>query len=145
MRNAELERLSTTDHLTGLRNRRYFMEQIEAQLVRSDRDRERFGVIAIDLDHFKQVNDTYGHHVGDEVLVHVTQIMQAQCRDVDTLARMGGEEFMVLAVDVDLQGLVTAAERFRRAIESSPLLSVDGHRIAVTASVGAMLHQSGMA
>ncbi len=142
--NAELERLSTTDHLTGLRNRRYFLDQVEQQLVRSKRAKERFGVIAIDLDHFKKVNDSYGHGIGDEVLVHVTGLMQGQCRDVDTLARMGGEEFMVLPLDVDLQGLVTAAERFRNAIEASPLQASNGQRIAVTASIGAMLYKEGM-
>ena len=142
--NAELERLSTTDALTGLRNRRYFLEQLERELARVQRGGPSFGLIALDIDHFKAVNDRFGHAGGDQALTHIARVMENQCRVTDTLARVGGEEFMVLAVATDADALLVAAERLRQVIARHPV-SVEGEReLEITASIGAVLGGPGV-
>ncbi len=134
--NRELERLSTTDALTGLRNRRYFLDQLERELARVCRGGPTFGLLALDIDHFKRVNDEFGHAGGDRALIHVARVMEDQCRVTDTLARMGGEEFSLLAVATDADALLIAAERMRAAIANNPVQMGEGRELAVTASFG---------
>lgn len=137
--NDELARLSTTDGLTGLRNRRYFQQQLEHELERYHRGGAAFGLISLDLDHFKNINDCHGHQTGDAVLTQTARILESHCRAVDTLARVGGEEFMVLVVDCDQAHLLAAAERLRKAVEDHEVVTHTPIALSVTTSLGATL------
>jgi len=132
----ELERQAGTDHLTGVANRRRFMARLGVEFERIVRHPElRCSVLELDLDHFKRVNDSFGHAAGDAVLVHVTQLMQQETRVLDLVGRIGGEEFMILLPDTDPQEAMELAERLRRRVERTPVL-YDGRAIGVTASIG---------
>ena len=134
----ELFRLATHDDLTGLSNRRSFTEELERELLRGKRSGQTSAVLMIDLDHFKRVNDTYGHAVGDRVLRHfATQARQA-LREIDALARIGGEEFAAILPEADADSALAAAERLRAAIERS-VLNVEGLSLPITASIGVSL------
>ena len=133
----EAELRSRTDSLTGVFNRRHFHEVLEAELARAERDRSTPGVLVVDIDHFKRVNDSFGHQVGDEVLLEVANRISMVLRSYDSIARWGGEEFVVLAPAVPDEGVLgRVGEQLRRAIGSRPILAA-GREIAVTASVGA--------
>ncbi|MCQ2054632.1 MAG: diguanylate cyclase [Fibrobacter sp.] len=116
--NKKLDRISRTDDLTGLPNRRDMNETIEHEMGRSARTHKPFCFIFIDVDHFKQVNDTYGHYCGDLVLKTVAQTLRNQLRRYDVLARFGGEEFLALIPESNLEGALAVAERFRKQVES---------------------------
>ena len=132
----QLRLQASTDELTGVANRRSLMTQLAAEYERVQRHPEqRCGVLAIDLDHFKQVNDTWGHAVGDEMLRHVTRLMQQETRSLDVVGRSGGEEFTVLLPDTGPMQAFELAERLRKCIEYSPL-ETGLHTIAVTVSIG---------
>ncbi|MCR9278742.1 MAG: diguanylate cyclase [Pseudomonadaceae bacterium] len=137
--NERLKALSVTEDLTGLKNRRFIQERLEQEFERLRREGNRFGLLSIDLDHFKSVNDQYGHLVGDQALCHVSRAMESECRAMDTLARVGGEEFMVLLLDMDPNSLADAAERFRRVIEANPMTLAYGGQLTLTASIGGAL------
>jgi diguanylate cyclase (GGDEF)-like protein len=112
-RNRELERLSVTDLLTGLHNRRYLIDAFEKEIQRADRRERPFCVLMIDVDRFKEYNDTHGHLVGDQVLVTMGRVLTDATRDLDVLARYGGEEFIALLPECDLANAVKAGERIR--------------------------------
>ncbi len=131
----ELERLARADDLTGIANRRYLEESLDGRLDEARRYGWRFGVLYADLDDFKQINDRYGHIVGDQFLVTAARTLVANLRAFDVAARIGGEEFVAVVVNVDLQTLKSVADRFRRLLRSS-WLEVDDERVHVTASVG---------
>ena len=131
----EIERRARTDVLTGLSNRRYFEEQIERLLDECDRYGGPVSLVVADLDHFKQVNDTYGHDVGDAVLQHVAKLFKDGVRTVDIVTRYGGEEIACLLPQTDLAGAREFAERMRKVIEAKPV-SVKTHSVAVTCSLG---------
>jgi diguanylate cyclase (GGDEF)-like protein len=131
-KNRELEVLSVTDRLTGLFNRRKLDQILEEELIRSRRYAINFSVIIIDIDHFKHVNDTYGHGVGDTVLEGMAKIMRERTREADALARFGGEEFVMVCRHSGLAGSLTNAEKLREAIAAHDFPQV-GH---VTASFG---------
>ena len=136
-----LELAARTDPLTGLANRRHFAEELEHELARARRSKRPLTMIVCDLDHFKDVNDTYGHMTGDEVLRLVGQVLADQSREVDLPARFGGEEFAVILPETDLDAGEIAAERLRREIERRT--SVEGP--AITLSLGvACTQQVGM-
>jgi len=130
-RNRELERLSVTDALTGLRNRRFLIEAFEQEITRSDRHERPFCVLMIDVDSFKQYNDTHGHQAGDRVLVGMGRVITDAVRDLDVAARYGGEEFIVLLPECDLDNAIMAGERVR-----SRLARETFDHGAVTISVG---------
>jgi len=131
------EKAATVDVLTGLRNRRWLNEAFERQLQRTLRSGQPVSVLMIDADHFKHVNDTHGHIVGDEVLVHVGHTLATGLRPQDLLARYGGEEFAVLLPNVPHGEALAAADRLRRAIETSPpKTSAGGLLRPVTVSIG---------
>lgn len=132
---AELERLATTDELTGLVNRRYFFEQARAALSRADRDKLPLTLALLDLDHFKQVNDRYGHAGGDAVLRHFAVLASAALRSTDVLARIGGEEFAVLMHDTDGPGAAVVLERVRAAVEQT-VMPFEGQDLTVRLSGG---------
>jgi len=117
--NQKLQSLAVTDGLTGLHNHRAFQDYLEEQFQTAMRNKQPLALILMDVDHFKQYNDTYGHQAGDEVLRQVAQILQAHVREGDFVARYGGEEFVVVLPRADLESAVAVAERLRRAVESA--------------------------
>jgi diguanylate cyclase (GGDEF)-like protein/PAS domain S-box-containing protein len=116
--NEKLEILSTTDPLTGLSNRRHIAKKIKEEIRKAERYQSGFSVIMIDLDHFKTINDTYGHHVGDLALQSVARVLRENVRDIDLVGRYGGEEFLILLPSTDLESGYIIAERMRKNIES---------------------------
>jgi diguanylate cyclase (GGDEF)-like protein len=117
------EEAAFTDHLTGLANRRRFERQLEREVARAARYDHAFCVLLIDIDNFKEVNDTYGHDAGDEALRRVGNAVQAGTRGIDTGARIGGDEFAVILPETDLEHGLEVAERLRAAVAS---MEVDG-------------------
>jgi len=115
-KNEELERLSITDGLTGLFNRRHLMQTLEGEVRRAQRQKHPFAILMVDVDHFKKYNDSHGHQAGDEVLRRVGVLLKEATRDVDCAARYGGEEFVVLLTDTTLAGGTDAAQRIRRQL-----------------------------
>jgi diguanylate cyclase (GGDEF)-like protein len=134
--NLLLKTLATSDPLTGLPNRRLFDERLEAEWERVVRLGGAFGVVAIDVDHFKKYNDAFGHPAGDECLKLVAGAIDASRRAIDTPARLGGEEFAILFPDVDASGAVAAAERVREAVERLKIEHPHSEGGLVTISVG---------
>jgi diguanylate cyclase (GGDEF)-like protein/PAS domain S-box-containing protein len=132
---AEVERASRVDPLTGLFNRRHAAEAMQAELARADRTGTTTGLVLLDLDRFKTVNDTHGHAAGDAVLVEVSRRIETAVRSYDTVARWGGEEFIVLVPDVDEQGVRRVAEGIRAEIAAAPITTAGG-AITITASCG---------
>jgi diguanylate cyclase (GGDEF)-like protein len=130
-----LRTLSQTDQLTGLSNRRVMMHRLQEEHARYKRSGHRYGVIMLDLDFFKKVNDTYGHGVGDQVLCGVAGVFRTCLRSTDTVARMGGEEFMFLAPMTEEAGAIVQAERLCQAVRDARLLT-DAGNLSVTLSLG---------
>ena len=112
-----IEKLSITDKLTSICNRSKIDDTIENELKRSSRYKDSFGIILIDIDYFKKVNDTYGHLVGDEVLIGIANILKENIRTIDTVGRWGGEEFLIVCPKADKKGVVTLAENLRKKLE----------------------------
>ena len=133
--NEALRRSVSYDHLTGLANRRAFFEAAESELERWSRTRSPLSLIVIDADHFKVVNDTYGHHAGDAVLRHLAAGIAAASRTMDFVARFGGEEFVVLLPSTDLAGAGVVARRILNSV-AAQVVEVDGKRICYTVSAG---------
>ncbi|HZP81564.1 MAG TPA: diguanylate cyclase, partial [Chthonomonadaceae bacterium] len=129
--NARLQSLATTDGLTGLNNHRTFQERLAEEFRRAQRYETPLSLILLDVDHFKQYNDTFGHPAGDDVLKTVAAILQAATRDSEFVARYGGEEFVIVLPQTDREDAIQAAERYRHSIES-----VAWPRRKVTASFG---------
>jgi len=132
---AEIERMATTDGLTGLFNHRIFQEKLTDELKRSERYATPLSLLLTDIDKFKQVNDTYGHPVGDLVLKGVAGILKQEIRDIDIAARYGGEEFAVILPGTDSAGARIIAERLRKAIMAETF-TADGKTLKVTTSIG---------
>ncbi len=134
-RSQTLEHAALTDALTGMQNRRYFDDALKEYLDEFRRIDKPVGLMILDLDHFKLVNDTHGHDVGDEVLRAVADCLKDMTRYHDVVARLGGEEFAVVAPNMDNEMLHRLAERIRRSIAGMAVLS-GNVRLKVTASVG---------
>lgn len=117
--NAELAALATTDGLTGLKNHRAFQERLSEEMRRSVRYGTSLSVVLLDVDHFKQYNDSFGHPAGDEVLKAVARVLRRGARDTDLAARYGGEEFILILPQTDSTGAATIAERIRQGIEAA--------------------------
>jgi two-component system, cell cycle response regulator len=133
--NQELERLAATDPLTGVANRREFLAKSVAECARAARARSPISVLSVDLDHFKDVNDRYGHQTGDVVLQAFVREITAILRPGDLLGRVGGEEFLVMLPDTTRAAAQTAAERIRRGIEAL-VISAGGNSVRITVSIG---------
>ncbi|WP_338600699.1 GGDEF domain-containing protein [Desulfoferula mesophila] len=130
-----LQRLAALDPLTGIYNRRFGMARLREEFSRAVRDDSPLGVVLVDLDHFKSVNDTYGHLVGDRVLVHLVKLARSVMREGDVLVRYGGEEFLAILPAASRGDCVEVAERLRRLLSESAV--TDGEqRIRVTLSAG---------
>ena len=143
-KNAILERMALTDPLTGLPNRRAADLIARKELLRRARAAAPIAMVVIDADHFGQVNRDYSLTGGDQVLVWLTGVMQASIRAADTLCRVGGEEFLVIAPETDMAGAETLAERLRANVEASHTV-YDGHTIKMTISIGAAVADAAMA
>lgn len=131
----ELEKIATTDFLTGINNSRSFTEISENEVRRAMRFRHSLCVIMLDIDHFKQINDTYGHATGDMVLKKVVEIGRVSLRGIDTFGRLGGEEFGILLPHTDIAGAITVAEHLRGVIEKAEI-KTHANSIKITASFG---------
>ncbi len=117
--NRQLIELSSTDYLTKILNRKALMEKLDYEIRRITRTKADLCIFMIDADHFKKVNDTYGHLTGDKILIQMTQIIQKTIRNTDFFGRFGGEEFIVVFPDCDLPGGLEVAERIRAAIQDT--------------------------
>ena len=114
-----LLRFAFTDFLTGLKTRGYFEQQLELEIARSERNRQSFALLMVDIDWFKPLNDRYGHHAGDQVLRDVAALLMKDMRDLDTVARYGGEEFVIILPETTESEAQFVAQRLRRAVEQS--------------------------
>ena len=142
--NKKLELISKTDELTGLPNRRDMNETIANEMGRSARTHKPFCFIFIDIDHFKNINDTYGHACGDIILKSVAQTIRGLLRKYDVFARYGGEEFLTLLPETDLEGAAVVAERFRKQIEKMTVRYADFTiKITITLGVAKFDHRLG--
>ena len=142
----QLEELATIDHKTGLLNVAAWHEHARRELVRAEREAASFGVLMVDLDHFKRVNDTYGHLAGDEVLRAVAQMLESEIREYDSAGRFGGEEFAVLIPDSSPPDVVSIAERLRRRVTELEIVAPTdaGSRTinGLSASIGVAVYPS---
>ncbi len=141
---AALAHQASTDPLTGIDNRRAFMDRLNSDLARSRRNQMPLGVLILDLDHFKYINDTYGHAAGDAILCHVSRLIVDSLRQGDRVGRLGGEEFGILLPDTDPEGMRMAGERLRIQIAHHPAPgSEQWPAIAVTVSIGGVWTRDG--
>lgn len=138
--NESLMLFAFTDHLTGLRTRGYFEQQLELEIKRSDRKSEPCTLLMLDIDHFKRLNDSFGHSIGDQVLREMAKVFTQDMREVDTVARYGGEEFVIILPDTTAPEGYAVAERIRSAVERTSFLSgpetVCLAPLALTISIG---------
>lgn len=131
----ELERLATTDGLTGVYNRNHFLALFQQEFRRAERYDQPLSVLVMDIDHFKAINDTYGHHAGDRVLAMFAEVASSILRDEDFLGRLGGEEFGIVLIQTASDGATLLAERLRGVVETM-VAECDGQAIRVTVSTG---------
>lgn len=135
--NQRLQEMSIRDGLTTLFNRRHFDGRLEEEAQRARRYARKFALEMIDIDHFKRVNDTYGHTCGDEILKQIAQIMKENTRETDVICRYGGEEFSILLIETDEESAYDHAERLRETVAASPFTNgQDPLSEKVTISVG---------
>ncbi len=134
---SKLDRLARTDRLTGAFNRGHIMEVLEAEIERTRRSDVAFSFIILDVDFFKKFNDTFGHQAGDYVLVETVKRLDSALRSTDVLGRYGGEEFVAILPDTNLEGALSVAENLRRVISQTPFTSSEGRNLGtVTVSLG---------
>lgn len=131
----ELRRLATTDELTGANNRRHFMSRAEEEIARANRYGTPVTILTLDIDLFKRVNDTYGHPVGDKVLIKLVKVCLETLRITDIFARMGGEEFSAILPETDIDNAAISAERVRQAIQRTSV-PIDNGKVVFTVSLG---------
>ena len=135
----ELSELVSTDALTGLFNFRHFKTVLQAEMDRSKRSGIPTSLVLVDLDHFKAVNDTYGHEIGNQALQHLAEILRSEVRTTDIVCRYGGEEFAMIFPETHLNLAVKVADRIREQIAANPVPLEDGE-INLTASMGASVY-----
>ncbi len=141
--NEGLLRFAFTDYLTGLRTRGYFEQQLELEFKRAERKQQKFALLMIDIDHFKVLNDTFGHHVGDQLLRDVTSILMKDMREVDTVARYGGEEFVIILPETTQEGALYVAQRLRRSVEQAKFFAGSPHSVQhLTISIGVAVYDA---
>ncbi len=133
--NQELERLAVTDQLTGLNNRLRLDQALREERQRHARHGTGFAVLMVDVDHFKSVNDSYGHPVGDQVLVGIARILLHNSRELDVVGRWGGEEFLVICRETSVQGAMALAEKLRNAVQTHVFEGVGQKSISIGAAV----------
>lgn len=140
---AELERISQTDGLTGLYNRLHWEKRMAAEFKRSQRYGSQLTLLMMDIDHFKQVNDRFGHLAGDEVIRAVSDVIRQNVRECDVAGRYGGEEFGIILTETQLEGALCVAERIRQSIQNTPVM-LDGVSHSVSVSLGVALFHEDM-
>jgi len=131
-----IRRMAVTDELTGLYNRRHFFDRMEQMVASAGRYNQCLGLIILDIDNFKLVNDTYGHLAGDQVLREIADCLRQESRKADILARYGGEELVLVLPETDLPGSVHTAEKIRQSLEAREIRLDDGRTLHITASFG---------
>jgi diguanylate cyclase (GGDEF)-like protein len=141
--NSKLRELAFRDGLTGLFNHRYFQDFIEKELNRATRYKRAFSLIMLDIDHFKKINDVYGHPVGDTVLKEISSAIEQTVRNCDVVSRYGGEEFAVVLPETALKGAVILAERLRKKVEQLVIKASD-ENVQMTVSLGLTVWEPGL-
>jgi diguanylate cyclase (GGDEF)-like protein len=139
----ELERLANFDPLTGLYNRQAILGKLHELINRAKRYKEDFSLSMLDIDHFKKVNDRYGHLSGDEVLEKIAALIRRNIRDTDIAGRYGGEEFIIILPQADLSSAMVVAERIRNIIANAEMKDTDGNVFAITVSMGLSSWEAG--
>jgi diguanylate cyclase (GGDEF)-like protein len=139
----ELERLANIDSLTGLLNRGAILRKLSEQMKYTKRYRDELSLSLLDIDHFKKVNDQYGHLTGDDVLEQVAILMWQNIRDADIIGRYGGEEFIIILPRTDLSSALNVAERVRKMIEASKMKDPEGNMFGITVSQGISIYKLG--
>ena len=138
----KLNKQATTDPLTGVYNRRFFMDSCQKNIALAKRKKEPLSILMIDIDHFKQINDTYGHAIGDEVIQKLSSIMQESQRKSDVIARYGGEEFLILLPDTPYERAKEVAQKLRKKVEESFVETHNGKKVRFSVSIGvATIHK----
>lgn len=135
-KNLLLEKLAVTDELTGVNNRRFFFDSVKSQIALGLRHNFKIACLLMDIDHFKTINDTYGHMAGDEILRKIGKLLNSCKRDGELLARFGGEEFVICLFNSDSESALLAAERFRHLIRSYDFSSPLCQASQITVSIG---------
>lgn len=133
---SKLEQIAITDPLTKIYNRRFFYEVAEKEIERAKRSSSLLALIIFDIDHFKEVNDTYGHSTGDQVLINLVNLCQRNIRSMDLFTRFGGEEFVILMPDTDSKSAKETAERLREMVDEKPVATSGETDVSVTISLG---------
>jgi diguanylate cyclase (GGDEF)-like protein/PAS domain S-box-containing protein len=136
LENQELFNQSITDEKTKLYNQRYLNYRFDQEVTRSKRHKHEFALFVFDIDHFKKFNDTYGHLVGDQVLIEVAKVIRHSFRSTDITARFGGEEFVVLVVETHIDNALDLANKVRETIKNNTVTTSDGKQLTVTVSIG---------
>lgn len=131
-----LKLASNTDHLTGVSNRRHFVPLLRSEINRAERFHHPFSLLILDIDWFKDINDTHGHPTGDLVICALADICRNSGRSIDIVARLGGEEFAILLLEIQLPEALAVAERLRTAVERARVRSLDGVEFGFTVSIG---------
>lgn len=131
----KLLQLATTDELTGIANRRYFMDRLKNEFDRAKRYESRYSLLMIDIDCFKSINDNHGHKGGDKVLQSAASVMKKSLRTSDVIGRVGGEEFSVILPETDIKAALFIAERLRKRVEETAVFHAE-ERIFITVSIG---------
>ena len=139
----QLRRTSLHDTLTGVNNRRFYEQRLTEEVRRSARNGEPLSCVFLDIDHFKDINDNWGHQVGDQALVHVAGLIRDQLRGSDVLARYGGEEFVALLPTAGEKKALEVAERIRRVVEAVPLQAREAQPLLMTLSAGVATYLPG--
>lgn len=134
--NRQLQTLASTDGLTGILNRRAFMEEADGLLLLAQRYQHPLALLMVDADHFKMVNDTYGHEAGDRVLIALSKILLQCLRTTDRLGRVGGEEFAILLPETDLEQTAVLAERLLGSVREARIAIEGGAALTITVSIG---------
>ena len=136
MRALELEQIAIKDPLTKIYNRRFFIEVAEKELERDKRKGSPLSVIILDIDHYKKVNDSYGHLIGDQVLINLANLCLNNIRNMDIFARFGGDEFVILMPDTDKKMASETADRLRVLVAEKPMAASDKSEVPITISLG---------
>ena len=134
--NQKLNTLSTTDYLTLLYNHHHIMDVLEIEYQKARRFHSHFSIMMADVDHFKSINDTYGHQTGDKILAEFGSFLKEQVRSIDVVGRYGGEEFCVILPETDTAGAVVSGEKLRQNIARKTFTLADGLTVSITASIG---------
>lgn len=139
----QLERLANVDSLTGLLNRRAILKKLDEQMKNTRRYRDELSVLMLDIDHFKGVNDNYGHVTGDNVLEKIAALLQNRIRDTDAVGRYGGEEFLIILRRAEFSSVLPVAERIQKAIRTARMRNTKGDVFSITVSQGLARYKPG--